>query len=194
MGAMKPFYVGQMFFFFLPVIFMIPGAMYMVGSHYVCHAKEIALEEEESANEDMQRRIADLKNLRAKQLKAQQTEEGRRNFEETRKLRTEYNELLAEFHRAGFEDLEALSSEVADHHAIDRLGDEDKLCVSELFAGDHDDDPETEDRVELVRLLSFGKTLRDRLKVMVVVICFLVYPTIARKVFQSLSCISNLYD
>merc|ERR1711871_1242791 len=241
--AMKPFYVGQMFFFFLPVIFMIPGAMYMVGSHYVCHAKEIALEEEESANEDMQRRIADLKNLRAKQLKAQQTEEGRRNFEETRKLRTEYNELLAEFHRAGFEDLEALSSEVADHHAIGRLrardfiqycnrkhihledlfkefdpdhtgsiavsdfmlivdntlgegacSDEDKLCVSELFAGDHDDDPETEDRVELVRLLSFGKTLRDRLKVMVVVICFLVYPTIARKVFQSLSCISNLYD
>merc|ERR1711871_785176 len=243
MGAMKPFYVGQMFFFFLPVIFMIPGAMYMVGSHYVCHAKEIALEEEESANEDMQRRIADLKNLRARQRKLRDSEDGQKQFEETRKLRTEYNKLLAELHTYGIEDVEALSSQIADHHAIGRIRardfirycsrnhihledlfkefdpdnmgsiavsdfmlivdntlgegawtEEDKLCVSELFAGDHDDDPETEDRVELVRLLSFGKTLVDRLKVMVVVVCFLVYPTIARKVFQSLSCISNLYD
>merc|ERR1711871_1677764 len=241
--AMRPFYVGQIFFFSLPVIFAIPAAIYMVVSHYVCHAKEVAMEKKEADQEDTQRRIADLKNIRSQQLKARQTDEGRRNFEETRKLRTQYNELLAQLHKAGFDDVEALSNVVADHHAIGRLrardfvqycnqnhihledlfkefdpdnmgsiavsdfmlivdntlgegawSEEDKLCVSELFAGDDDDDPETEDRVELVRLLSFGKTLPDRLKVMIVVICFLVYPTIARKVFQSLSCISNLYD
>jgi hypothetical protein len=240
---MRPFYVGQMFFFLMPVIFMIPGAIYMVVTHYVCHAKALALEKNEAKGEDLQRTIANLKNLRSKQMKAQNTEEGRKNYEETRRLRTEYNMLLAELHKSGFHDVEALSGVVADHHAIGRLrardfvqhcnrnhihlenlfrefdpdhtgsiavsdfmlivdntlgegawSEEDKLCVSELFAGDHDDDPETEDRVQLTRLLSFGKTLLDRLVVMMVTVCFLVYPTIARKVFQSISCISNLDD
>ena len=226
---MRPFYVGQMFFFFMPVIFMIPGAIYMVISHFICHAKLVALEAKEARDEDVQRRIADLKNIRSKQLKAQQTETGRKNFEETRKLRTEYNMLLAELHKNGYDDVEALAGVVADHHAIGRLrardfvqhcnrnhvhledlfrgfdpdhtgsipvsdfmlivdntlgegvwSEEDKLCVSELFAGDHDDDPETEDRVELIRLLSFGKTLKDRLIVMAVTVCFLVYPTIGK--------------
>merc|ERR1711871_405368 len=42
--AMRPFYVGQLFFFLMPLMFMIPGAIYMLISHYICHAKQNALE------------------------------------------------------------------------------------------------------------------------------------------------------
>jgi predicted outer membrane repeat protein len=239
---MRPFYVAQVFFLVIPFAFMIPGFIYFVLLEYACgHAKAHKEEAFNKENETSQRALADLKAIRSRQDKLRSTPEGRAQLEEAKALRTEYNELLAQLHAAGVDDVGSASRVLADHHAIGRLrardfvshcarkhvhlqdlfaefdkdhtgsikisdffiivesqgirwSDEEKLCVAELFAGDHDDDPETEDEVPLTRLMSFGKSLCDRVTVMVTVVCFLLYPTITRKVFQSLSCEGGLYD
>ena len=51
-----------------------------------------------------------------------------------------------------------------------------------------------EPRVTLKHLMSFETTLLDKVIVMATVVCFILYPTIARKIFQSFACLSGLMD
>jgi hypothetical protein len=51
-----------------------------------------------------------------------------------------------------------------------------------------------EPRVTFKHLMSFETTLQDKIIVMATVVCFILYPTIARKIFQSFACLSGLMD
>merc|ERR1711998_625651 len=49
-------------------------------------------------------------------------------------------------------------------------------------------------KVSLPRVLRFGKSMKDKSIVLITVICFMLYPTISRKIFQSFSCLGGLKD
>eukprot|EP00946_MAST-07B_sp_MAST-7B-sp1_P004258 g4258.t1 len=51
-----------------------------------------------------------------------------------------------------------------------------------------------EPRVVLNHIMAFETTLVDKIIVMITVICFILYPTIARKIFQAFACYSGLMD
>ena len=67
--------------------------------------------------------------------------------------------------------------------------EEDYICLGELFDGQSKDG-----RVELSNILSYDKTPMDKAMLCATVIIYLLYPTIVRSMFTSLSCKFNLED
>merc|ERR1711871_784247 len=67
--------------------------------------------------------------------------------------------------------------------------EEDYICLGELFDGQSKDG-----RVESSNILSYDKTPMDKAMLCATVIIYLLYPTIARSMFTSLSCKFNLED
>jgi len=71
---------------------------------------------------------------------------------------------------------------------------DDYICVAGLFGNRSAKNRNNDGRVSLAKIMSYGKTYNDRWIVMFLTICYLLYPTIARKIFTTLSCRSGLME
>jgi hypothetical protein len=72
--------------------------------------------------------------------------------------------------------------------------EDDYTCVAALFGNRLANDRSGSGRVSLSKIMSFEKHYGDRWIVMLLTISYLLYPTITRKIFTSLSCRSGLME
>jgi hypothetical protein len=73
--------------------------------------------------------------------------------------------------------------------------EDDYVCVAGLFGNRSARDKCKENgRVSLAKIMSYEKNYGDRWIVMLLTICYVLYPTISRKIFTTLSCRSGLME
>ena len=72
--------------------------------------------------------------------------------------------------------------------------EDDYVCVAGLFGNQNARNGSGDGRVSLSKIMSYGKTFMDCWIVMLLTICYVLYPTITRKVFTTLSCRSGLME
>eukprot|EP00949_MAST-11_sp_MAST-11-sp1_P001263 g1263.t1 len=168
----SPFYSGQIVYFLLPFCLIVPGLLYVLISHRrglkIVKAKPTSVQPTEVMEHRSTSQLASL------------------FLSRIRKDHVSLPELFAVFdeRNLGVISVEEFVYILKDMNLAFSQAEYDQLASYFARMG----------KVSLPRVLRFGKSMKDKSIVLITVICFMLYPTISRKIFQSFSCLGGLKD